>query len=83
MGYDTARAVKRFYDTASKAEASALEAGLMLTDRQRKVLDMYYHRGACVGFIADTLGFSQLVICKELARIRQKLCRLDGARFKT
>ena len=73
MGHDRVRAVNELYRRALRSEVECLEDGLLLTDRQRTVLDMYYHRKRNRGFIADTLGASQTTVSRELAEIRSKL----------
>lgn len=68
--------INSFFKTATKADVNLLLSQVLLTDRQLKVFEMFYIKGQNVGFIADTLNCCQLVINKELRRIRDKIERI-------
>lgn len=73
MGYDMARAVRRFYDHACKDEVESLEGRLLLTDRQKRIVELYYHRGYDITHVADSIGASSRTVGRELSLIRTKI----------
>lgn len=72
------RTVNEFYRHTDKLTAQRVEDALMLTDRQRSILDLFYHRRYSVGDIADRLCTSQWTIYRELCAIRSKLFPMLG-----
>lgn len=67
------RKVNGFYRTVDARLIEETENGLIISDRQRQIMNMYYHRRHDVGFIADYLSISQRTVSRELASIRVKL----------
>lgn len=71
----TLRKINSWIRDATRADIEELLSKIILTERQNKIFEMYYIAGQSVGFIADTLGVCQLVISKELRRIREKMLK--------
>ena len=59
----------------TRADVNELLEKVVLSDRQTRIFEMFYLKRQNVGFIADTLGFSERVICEELNVIRDKIQR--------
>ena len=71
----TLRKINSWIRDATRADIEELLSKIILTERQHKIFEMYYIAGQSVGFIADTIGVCQLVISKELRRIREKMLK--------
>ena len=71
----TVRTINEWYRTATRSEVNELLEKVVLSDRQTRIFEMFYLKRQNVGFIADTLGFSERVICEELNVIRDKIQR--------
>ena len=71
----TVRRINEWFRTATRADVNELLEKVVLSDRQTRVFEMFYLKRQNIGFIADTLGFSERVICEELNVIRDKIER--------
>lgn len=73
MAGTVVKTINDFYRHADKEKARNIEEGLLLSDRQRSILDMFYHRKFGVTDIAERLCTSQWTVYRELGSIRSKL----------
>ena len=69
----TVRKINDWFRTATRADVNELLTKIVLSDRQTRVFEMFYLKRQNIGFIADTLCFSERVICEELNTIRDKI----------
>lgn len=67
------REINQFFKTATRADVNELLEKIILSERQTRVFEMFYLKDMNIGFIADTLGFSERVISEELNVIREKI----------
>ena len=65
--------INTFFKTARKSDVEKVTSDVLFTDRQRKILDMFYVQKHDVNFIADTLCVSADTVNKELRKIRDKV----------
>lgn len=65
--------VNLFFRRANKSDINKILDEVILSDRQRKVFDLYYIQKHNIGFIADTLNSSYSVIKSEIQSIREKI----------
>ena len=65
--------INNYFKTATRADVNDLLGKIILTDRQTRVFEYFYIKDMNIGFIADTLGFSERVISEELNTIREKI----------
>ena len=65
--------INAWFKTATRADVNDLLGKIILSDRQTRIFEMFYLKRQNIGFIADTLGSSQPVICRELGVIRDKI----------
>ena len=45
---------------------------VFMTDRERKVFNLFYFRGWSIYQIADKIGYSRPTVARDLAKIRDK-----------
>lgn len=64
---------KDVIDVPTMAEFNHIKDSLNLTDRQREIFDMKYHRGLRHIDIAENLQIHQDTVTAELKIIREKL----------
>ena len=67
------REINQFFKTATRADVNDLLGKIILSERQTRIFEMFYLKDMNIGFIADTLGFSERVISEELNIIREKV----------
>lgn len=67
------RTVNAYFKIATRADVNELLSKIILSERQTRVFEMFYLKRQNIGFIADTLGFSERVISEELETIRHKI----------
>lgn len=65
--------INAWFKTATRADVNGLLEKIILSERQTRIFEMFYLKRQNIGFIADTLGFSERVICQELYLIRDKI----------
>ena len=69
------RDVNAWIKNATKREVESVLDKIILSDRQKKVFDLYCVRGLGIGFTADTIGVCPMVVNNELKIIRMKIYR--------
>ena len=69
----TVKKINQWFRTATRADVNDLLSKIILSERQTRIFEMFYIKRQNIGFIADTLGFSERVICEELFMIRDKI----------
>jgi predicted DNA-binding protein YlxM (UPF0122 family) len=67
------RTINAYFKIATRADVNELLSKIILSERQTRVFEMFYLKRQNIGFIADTLGFSERVISEELETIRHKI----------
>lgn len=67
--------INAWFRDANRADVNDLLGKIILSDRQTRIFEMFYLKRQNIGFIADTLGFSERVICQELYLIRDKISK--------
>ena len=71
----TVRKINKWFENANRYDINILLEKIVLSDRQTRIFEMFYIKRQNIGFIADTLGFSERVIGEELEKIREKIER--------
>ena len=69
----TVRRINHWFSKATRSDVNDLLGKIILSERQTRIFEMFYLKRQSIGFIADTLGSSQPVICRELGVIRDKI----------
>lgn len=69
----TVRKINDWFRNANRYDVNELLEKIILSDRQARIFEMFYLKRQNIGFIADTLGFSERVISEELDLIRCKI----------
>ncbi len=67
------RTINAYFKIATRADVNELLSKIILSERQQRIFEMFYLKRQNIGFIADTLGFSERVISEELDLIRHKI----------
>lgn len=67
--------INRFFQSAMKEDVEKVTSKIILSDRQKYIFESYYLHKKNVGFIADSLFVSQIVVNKELKKIREKIIK--------
>lgn len=65
--------INQWFRDANRYDVNELLSKIILSERQTRVFEMFYIKRQNIGFIADTLGFSERVINEELNTIRCKI----------
>ena len=71
--YSIVRTINAYFKIATRADVNDLLSKIILSERQQRIFEMFYIKRQNIGFIADTLGFSERVISEELDLIRRKI----------
>lgn len=71
--YSIVRTINAYFKIATRADVNELLSKIILSERQTRIFEMFYIKRQNIGFIADTLGFSERVISEELDIIRRKI----------
>ena len=69
----TVRKINDWFRNATRADVNELLEKVVLSERQTRIFEMFYIKRQNIGYIADTLGFSERVISEELEIIRHKI----------
>ena len=72
---DKVRLVNSFFKNADRSDVEKIISKILLSDRQKSILDMYYIRRLNVNFIADTMFVCERVIKKDIKAIRDKIAK--------
>lgn len=70
---ENSRRVNNFFRTANRADLQIITDDIIFSERQEKVMEMFYLKKKGINFIADTLNISSDSIKKDLYGIRQKI----------
>lgn len=70
---ENSRRVNNFFKNANRADLQIITDDIIFSERQEKVLEMFYLKKKGINFIADTLNISSDSIKKDLYGIRQKI----------
>lgn len=65
--------INAYFKIATRADVNNLLSKIILSERQQRIFEMFYIKRQNIGFIADTLGFSERVISEELDLIRRNI----------
>ena len=67
------RRINHWFSKATREDVNNLLSKIILSERQTRIFEMFYLKRQTIGYIADYLGTSQPVICRELSVIRDKI----------
>lgn len=70
---ENSRRVNDFFKNANRADLQIITDDIIFSERQEKVMEMFYLKKKGINFIADTLNISSDSIKKDLYGIRQKI----------
>lgn len=70
---ENSRRVNNFFKYANRADLQIITDNIIFSERQEKVMEMFYLKKKGINFIADTLNISSDSIKKDLYGIRQKI----------
>jgi predicted DNA-binding protein YlxM (UPF0122 family) len=70
---ENSRRVNNFFKNANRADLQIITDDIIFSERQEKVMEMFYLKKKGINFIADTLNISSDSIKKDLYGIRQKI----------
>lgn len=70
---ENSRRVNKFFKNANRADLQIITDDIIFSERQEKVMEMFYLKKKGINFIADTLNISSDSIKKDLYGIRQKI----------
>ena len=70
---ENSRRVNNFFKSANRADLQIITDDIIFSERQEKVMEMFYLKKKGINFIADTLNISSDSIKKDLYGIRQKI----------
>lgn len=68
--------INRFFRTALRDDVDSIRGSIALSERQKRIFDMFYVRKNDIGFIADSLNVCVSVVNDELRLIRGKILRV-------
>lgn len=70
---ESSKRVNNFFKNANRADLQIITDDIIFSERQEKVMEMFYLKKKGINFIADTLNISSDSIKKDLYGIRQKI----------
>lgn len=76
MNKENAKTRKRLKQIHSVKDFENLIEQTMLSEEEKKILRMHYKEQQTLGFIADTLGMSEITIKKKHKKILLKLGKM-------
>ena len=68
--------INKFFRFATKSDIDKLLENMFLTERQKRIFEMFYIKKQGRGFTADTLFISESEVSKELRLIRSKMLKV-------
>ena len=68
--------INKFFRFATKSDINKLLENMILTERQKRIFEMFYIKKQGRGFTADTLFISESEVSKELRLIRSKMLKV-------
>lgn len=69
----TTKRINKFFRNAVKKDIDNVKDSIILSERQKKIFEMFYIQKQGIDFIADTLCVCRMVVNNELKTIRMKL----------
>lgn len=69
----TTKRINKFFRNAVKKDIDNVKGSIILSERQKKIFEMFYIQKQGIDFIADTLCVCRMVVNNELKTIRMKL----------
>lgn len=72
----TVLVINKFFRFATKSDIDKLLENMILTERQKRIFEMFYIKKQGRGFTADTLFISESEVSKELRLIRSKMLKV-------
>lgn len=73
---ELSKQVNKFFNDATKKEVEDLKDNILISEHQRKVLEMRYIEGKDINYIAYETGYSKGKIEADLRKIRKKISKL-------
>ncbi len=70
---ESSKRVNKFFKHANRSDLQIITDDIIFSERQEKVMEMFYLKKKGINFIADTLNISSDSIKKDLYGIRQKI----------
>ena len=67
------RKINAWFRTATVSEFESLRSKIILSERQSRILEMFYLHGHDIDFIADSLNTCRSVVNEEIRHIRDKI----------
>ena len=68
--------INKFFRFSTKSDINKLLENMILTERQKRIFEMFYIKKQGRGFTADTLFISESEVSKELRLIRSKMLKV-------
>ena len=68
--------INNFFRFATKSDIDKLLENMILTERQKRIFEMFYIKKQGREFTADTLFISESEVSKELRLIRSKMLKV-------
>lgn len=68
--------INDFFRNAIKKDVDKINNELVLSERQRKIFEMFYIKKQNIDFIADSLCICKMVVNNELKIIRNKIAKI-------
>lgn len=68
--------INDFFRNAIKKDVDKINNELVLSERQRKIFEMFYIEKQNIDFIADSLCICKMVVNNELKIIRNKIAKI-------
>ena len=68
--------INKFFRFSTKSDINKLLENMILTERQKRIFEMFYITKQGRGFTADTLFISESEVSKELRLIRSKMLKV-------
>ena len=68
--------INDFFRNAIKKDVDKINNELVLSERQRKIFEMFYIKKQNIDFIADSLCVYKMVVNNELKIIRNKIAKI-------
>lgn len=68
--------INKFFRFAPKSDIDKLLENMILTERQKGIVEMFYIKKQGRGFTADKLFISESEVSKELRLIRSKMLKV-------
>ena len=77
MNEETARPKQKLKSLCSVSDFNDLLDKLLLSEDERKILELKYHHNKTISYIADMLGMSESSVKKKQAKAMEKIARMS------